>query len=102
MPTRDMVHAAETREAARGELIERWDRAPAGQPRRQPIILTHTNDEVRELNDAAREAARSGDLGDDVDDRTRRAPFASGDRIMFLRNERGWASRTARSAPSNG
>jgi hypothetical protein len=60
-----MVHAAETREAARGELIERWDRS-GRPPRRQRIILTHTNDEVRELNERRATDADSGELGDDV------------------------------------
>ena len=89
---RGMVHTAETREAARGELIERWDRdrqATLGDTR---IILTHTNDEVRELNEAARGRMRlAGALGGDVSIKVERGEraFASGDRIMFLRNERG-------------
>lgn len=89
---RDMVHAADTREVARSELVERWDRERQANPDASRIILTHTNAEVRELNEAAREAMRaSGDLGDDVrlkvecGDRD----FATGDRIMFLKNERG-------------
>ncbi|NLR73483.1 Ti-type conjugative transfer relaxase TraA, partial [Novosphingobium sp. ERN07] len=55
------------------------------------IILTHTNDEVRELNDAARGRLRdAGELGMDVSIAAERGErrFASGDRIMFLRNER--------------
>jgi hypothetical protein len=88
----DMVHAAETREAARGELIERWDRERQASPGDTRIILTHTNDEVRELNEAARGRMRNaGELGGDVAIKTERGErqFASGDRIMFLRNERG-------------
>ena len=90
--TSGMVHAAETREAARGELIERWDRDRQASPGDTRIILTHTNDEVRELNEAARGKLRaSGNLGNDVAIRAERGErhFASGDRIMFLRNERG-------------
>jgi len=89
---RDMVHAAETREAARGELIDRWDRDRQASPGDTRIILTHTNDEVRELNDAARRRMRNaGELGVDASIKTERGEraFASGDRIMFLRNERG-------------
>ncbi|WOF44739.1 Ti-type conjugative transfer relaxase TraA [Sphingopyxis indica] len=88
---RSMVHAADTRETARAELINRWDRDRRASPDASRIILTHTNAEVRELNDAAREAMRaSGDLGDDVRVKVERGDrdFASGDRIMFLRNER--------------
>jgi Ti-type conjugative transfer relaxase TraA len=88
---RGMVHAAETREAARGELIVRWDRERQASPDDTRIILTHTNDEVRVLNEAARERLRdAGELGDDVTISAERGArrFASGDRIMFLRNER--------------
>ena len=87
-----MVHAADTREAARAELIDRWDEARQANPGDTGIILTHTNDEVRELNEAARGRMRvAGSLGDDVSIKVERGDrqFASGDRIMFLRNERG-------------
>src|SRR3546814_10088617 len=86
-----MVHAAETREAARAELIDRWDRDRQARLDDTRIILTHTNDEVRALNTAARERLRdTGELGDDVSISAERGErqFASGDRIMFLRNER--------------
>jgi Ti-type conjugative transfer relaxase TraA len=88
---RGMVHAAETREAARGDLIERWDRKRQASPDDTRIILTHTNDEVRALNMAARGRLRdAGELGEDVTISAERGQrqFASGDRIMFLRNER--------------
>jgi Ti-type conjugative transfer relaxase TraA len=86
-----MVHQAATRQQARGDLIERWDRNRQALPDRSRIILTHTNDEVRSLNEAARERMRAaGDLGDDVRLTVERGErsFASGDRVMFLRNER--------------
>src|SRR3546814_3787070 len=81
-----MLHAADTREAARDHLIERWDRDRQANPDASRIILTHTNAEVRELNEAARGALRaSGDLGDNVRIKTERGKrdFAAGDRIMF-------------------
>jgi Ti-type conjugative transfer relaxase TraA len=87
-----MVYAADTREAARGELVERWDRERIVAPDQTRIILTHTNDEVRELNEAARDRMRASQtLGDDVRVKVERGDrvFATGDRIMFLRNERG-------------
>ena len=87
-----MVHEAETREQAREDLIDRWDRDWQAAPERSRIILTHTNDEVRALNDAARERMRSaGDLGEEVRLAVERGErnFASGDRVMFLQNERG-------------
>jgi Ti-type conjugative transfer relaxase TraA len=89
--SRGMMHEAQTREQARGDLIERWDRDRQSAPGRSRIILTHTNDEVRELNEAARRRMRAaGDLGDEVHLTVERGDrhFAIGDRIMFLQNER--------------
>ena len=90
--SRGTVHEAQTREQARGDLIERWDRDRQASPDQSRIILTHTNDEVRALNEAARMRMRAaGDLGDDVRLTVERGArnFAGGDRIMFLQNERG-------------
>ena len=87
-----MVYESPTREQARGDLIDRWDRDRQASPDRNRIILTHTNDEVRALNEAARMRMRAaGDLGDEVHVTVERGArnFASGDRVMFLRNERG-------------
>ncbi|GAA0318321.1 Ti-type conjugative transfer relaxase TraA [Sphingomonas oligophenolica] len=88
---RGCIHAAETRDQARGELIDRWDRDRSASPGATRIILTHTNDEVRALNIAARERLRlGGQLGEDVAVRAERGErqFATGDRLMFLTNER--------------
>ncbi len=87
-----MVHAADTREQARGELVDGWDRARQAEPGKTRIILTHTNAEVQSLNGEARDRMRAaGHLGDDVTVKAERGErqFATGDRIMFLRNERG-------------
>ena len=86
-----MVHAADTREAARIELIARWDRERQDGNNGSRIILTHTNSEVRELNEMARAKMRyAGALGMETTIRAERGErqFASGDRIIFLRNER--------------
>lgn len=86
------VHAAPTREAAREALIEGWDRDRQADPEASRIILTHTNDEVRALNRAARARMReAGDLGADVRRTVERGErdFATGDRVMFLQNDRG-------------
>ena len=86
-----MVREATTREQARGDLIDSWDRERRSAPVRSRIILTHTNDEVRALNQAARERMRAaGDLGYEVRVMVERGErgFASGDRVMFLQNER--------------
>src|SRR5207248_8847147 len=87
-----MMHEAQTREQARSDLIERWDHGRQASPDRSRIILTHTNGEVRALNEAARERMRAaGDLGDEVRVTVERGDrgCASGDRVMFLQNERG-------------
>jgi len=86
------VHAAETREAARADLVARWDRDRLASPGDSRIILTHTNDEVQALNQLARQRMKgSGDLGEEVAIKTARGErmFATGDRILFLQNERG-------------
>ncbi|MGV3455846.1 Ti-type conjugative transfer relaxase TraA [Sphingomonas sp.] len=87
----DAVHAAATRDGARGALIDLWDRDRAADPDASRIILTHTRDEVQALNGAARDRLRkAGALGEDVRIATERGArdFAAGDRIMFLKNER--------------
>ncbi|WP_419808596.1 Ti-type conjugative transfer relaxase TraA [Sphingomonas sp.] len=85
------VHAAETREQARADLIDRWDRDRAASPAASRIILTHINEEVQALNAAARQRLRAaGQLSQNVTLHAERGErtFASGDRIMFLKNER--------------
>jgi len=86
-----MVHAANTRDAARAALIDRWDAERRAAPAASRIILTHTNQEVQMLNRAARERLHAqGELGTDVAIRTERGlrEFADNDRILFLKNER--------------
>src|SRR3546814_3919358 len=87
-----MVHAAETREAARAELIDTWDSQRLADPYKTRIILTHAMAEVCDWTQAARDRLRdAGELGQDVRISAERGArdFASVDRIMFLKNERG-------------
>ncbi|MDP0930195.1 Ti-type conjugative transfer relaxase TraA [Paracoccus onubensis] len=87
-----MLHIAQTREQARDDLITGWDRDRQASPDTSRIILTHTNAEVRTLNEAARQKMRAaGDLGVDVELTVERGArrFARRDRVMFLQNERG-------------
>ncbi|WP_413071526.1 AAA family ATPase [Sphingomonas sp. 1P08PE] len=91
-----MVHAAATRDEARTALIAGWNRERIAAHDKTRIILTHTNAEVRDLNEAARAVLRAGGaLGDDVTVKAARGEraFATGDRIMFLRNERGLGTK---------
>ena len=85
------VHAAETRDAARSELVDSWDRDRQHYPDASRIILTHTNDEVRSLNEEVRDQLKaSGALGAEVALTVERGErmFAENDRVMFLKNER--------------
>src|SRR5690606_15548246 len=69
----------------------RWDKDRLLHPDDSRIILTHTNDDVRALNEAARARLRAcGELGQDValEVTLGKRAFAVGDRIIFLRNER--------------
>jgi Ti-type conjugative transfer relaxase TraA len=87
-----MAHVAETREEARAALIDGWERDHRAAPGASRIILTHTNAEVRELKELARgRLYASGELGNDVHLTVERGErnFAAGDRIIFLKNERG-------------
>ena len=95
-----MVHAAETRDRARTDLIEGWTRDRAKAPEQTRIILTHTNDEVRTLNGLARGKLReAGDLGEDVSIQAERGKrdFACGDRGRSVLDEH--ASQGRRSQP---
>jgi len=87
-----MVHRHTTREAACAAVIARWDRARRQDPAHSQIILAHERADVRALNEAARAVRRAaGELGPDhalATERGTRA-FATGDRLYFLRNERG-------------
>ncbi|ESQ89774.1 Ti-type conjugative transfer relaxase TraA [Asticcacaulis benevestitus] len=86
------VHEAETREEARKDLVERWDKDRIDNPEASRLILTHTNDEVQVLNALARERLKArGELSDDVEVKVERGDrtFAAGDRVLFLKNERG-------------
>lgn len=86
-----MVHAADTRDAARATLIDRWDIERRAAPTESRIIVTHMNKEVAMLNHAARERLQAqGELGRDVTVQTERGErqFAENDRLLFLKNER--------------
>ncbi|WP_342659278.1 Ti-type conjugative transfer relaxase TraA (plasmid) [Sphingomonas sp. NY01] len=87
-----MVHVAETREDARAALMTGWDSERQAAPHATRMILTHTNAEVHDLNQLARAHVRvGGGLGADVTVMAERGErqFATGDRMMFFRNDRG-------------
>lgn len=82
------VHAVDTSVQAKAELVAAWSAGEGG----SRIMLAHTRRDVQDLNEAARAELRNqGRLGEEAyleTSRGRRA-FAAGDRVMFLRNDRG-------------
>ncbi len=88
-----MVTAAPTREEAKVALVAGWAKARQAQPAESRVILAYTRDDVRDLNTLARAQMRVAGVlqGADQVVQTERGArdFAGGDRIMFLRNERG-------------
>jgi len=87
-----MVEAHATRAEARAAVVAGWDAARQAAPEQSSVILAYTRADVRELNELARARIReAGVLGEDRMVSTERGEraFAEGDRIMFLRNERG-------------
>jgi Ti-type conjugative transfer relaxase TraA len=88
---RGFILAAQDRNEARSALIDKWDRNRKADPRSSSLILSHTRDEVQQLNSLARKRLReAGELGKELTIMTGRGEraFAAGDRIMFLKNER--------------
>ncbi len=90
--TNGAVHRHDTREAARDGVVALWDAARRQSPQRSRIILAHERADVRLLNEAARATRRVADeLGPDhvLQTEAGERAFAVGDRLYFLRNERG-------------
>lgn len=86
-----MVNGHATRDDARTALIKQWADARRVMPGKSRMILAYTRDDVAKLNDQARATLRAnGELGRDEKVQTERGArqFASGDRLMFLRNDR--------------
>jgi len=91
-----MVHGHGAASDARVALIVGWDRERRAAPEQSRVILTTTQLDARMLNQLARERLRAaGELGAEQAVQTERGErrFAAGDRVMFLRNERGLGAR---------
>jgi Ti-type conjugative transfer relaxase TraA len=85
------IHMAPTKDAARKALLSAWRAAETQHPGASRIMLAYTRDDVRQLNEQARELRRAaGELGNGEVIQTERGAreFATGDRVLFLRNER--------------
>jgi len=87
-----MVHRHATREAAHAGVIAGWEVARQAAPGSSQIIFAHERVDVRALNDAARAVRQAAsELGPDQLLPTEGGvrAFAEGERVYFLRNERG-------------
>ncbi|WP_162497469.1 Ti-type conjugative transfer relaxase TraA [Roseovarius dicentrarchi] len=86
---RDRLDWTESREEARAGLIRDW--LPFHQASADVTIMAHRNKDVIALNFDAREALKAkGALGEEHSFASERGgkPFAAGDQILFLKNER--------------
>jgi Ti-type conjugative transfer relaxase TraA len=92
-----MIQETETRSEARTALVADWEAMREAHPGESQIILAYTRADVGELNALARERMREAGVlrgADRVVETERGArAFAEGDRILFLRNERGLGGR---------
>ncbi len=85
------VHAFETKDEAREQLVQRWNAARRASPEKTQIMLTFTRNEVQALNAQARALRHeNGELGHDYPFPTARGQrhFAVHDRIYFLQNNK--------------
>ncbi len=85
------ISAVPTRAAARAALLQTWRQDAERNPSDSRLILAYTREDVRLLNEAARDfRAQAGELGEAQIVATARGErhFAAGDRLYFLKNER--------------
>ena len=86
-----MVHGHDSKDVARGAVIDGWASERQADPQASRMMLAYTREDVGALNTLARERMKAdGELGPDQGVKTARGmrDFAAQDRVMFLRNER--------------
>jgi len=80
------LHVADTRAAARAELVGQHRADHAAAPERSQLVLSYRNEEVRQLNADIRALRQgAGELGPGI--RVAGAEYAAGDRLVFLKND---------------
>jgi Ti-type conjugative transfer relaxase TraA len=87
-----MVKGHATLDDAKAAMIAGWEAARQEAPEARQIMLAYRRVDVRDLNERARAVRQAaGELGTDYRVQTERGgrDFAAGDRVYFLRNERG-------------
>jgi Ti-type conjugative transfer relaxase TraA len=85
------VKAHLTTEETRRAVVQAWAEGLEGTPIHEQIIYAYRRDDVRALNELARQVRRArGELGDDhrVETEHGERAFAEGDRVYFGRNSR--------------
>lgn len=86
----DHMHQFKHQQEAKEQLINLWNDARMANRNESQIILAYTRDDVKELNELAREQKRKDkELGEDVVFRMERGArhFAVNDRVYFLKRE---------------
>ena len=90
--TRGFAHAHATQADAIDAVLKAWKQQSESDPACTRVLLAYRRDEVQALNEAARALLKqSGELGREHLVQTERGlrAFAEGERLMFLRNDRG-------------
>lgn len=88
---RGAIVATQSKAEPRTALLAAWGKEAEAAPAESRLILAYTREDVRELNNAAREIRQSRrELGRSVVVQTTRGAreLAANDRILFLRNEK--------------
>lgn len=85
----ERIHVSDGAASAQADLVRQWLPVYSKSPPAQTLIIAATRGDVRALNDLARRALRAdGGIGADQLD-VDGVSFGLGDRILFLRNDRG-------------
>lgn len=89
---RQNVHAFDTRGAAIKAMAEQWQESRSSEPDKTQIMLAYTREDVKKLNEHAREARQSnGELGKEshrVETANGPREFSTNDRVYFGRNDK--------------
>lgn len=89
---RNLVHAHSSDDSAREAVLSAWSRARHHEPEKTQLMMAYTRSDVAALNAAARELRKSkGELsnGETLETAKGLREFSRGDRIYFLRNDKG-------------
>ena len=89
---RGHIHEHQTKQDALDKVVKSWDRHRQAYPEQTQIILAYTRADVKTINEQARKIRiEAEELGQEHQVKTERGErlFADGDRVYFLKNDRG-------------